>query len=74
MPKFTDKTGGTNRRLLIVPFNADFNDSNENVDIKEQYLKDNHVLEYVLYKAINLEFDRFTIPQVSKNARNIQTR
>ncbi|WP_052998421.1 phage/plasmid primase, P4 family [Staphylococcus aureus] len=71
MPKFTDKTGGTNRRLLIVPFNADFNDSNENVDIKEQYLKDNHVLEYVLYKAINLEFDRFTIPQVSKKMLEI---
>ncbi|HEI3024299.1 TPA: DNA primase [Staphylococcus aureus] len=71
MPKFTDKTGGTNRRLLIVPFNADFNDSNENVDIKEKYLKDNQVLEYVLYKAINLEFDKFTIPQVSKEMLEI---
>lgn len=71
MPKFTDKTGGTNRRLLIVPFNADFNDSNENVDIKEKYLKDKQVLEYVLYKAINLEFDKFTIPQVSKEMLEI---
>ncbi|WP_416349837.1 phage/plasmid primase, P4 family [Mammaliicoccus lentus] len=65
MPKFKDKTGGNNRRLLIVPFKADFNGLIENVDIKEKYLKDTQVLEYVLYKAINLDFDKFITPKAS---------
>lgn len=67
MPKFKDKTGGTNRRLLIVPFKADFNGLKENPDIKEIYLKDKRVLEYVLNKAINLEFDRFIVPKASQD-------
>lgn len=40
MPRFKNKTGGTNRRLLIVPFNADFNGAKENPNIKEKYLTD----------------------------------
>lgn len=67
MPRFKDKTGGNNRRLLIVPFKADFNGAVENVDIKEKYLKDKQVLEYVLYKAINLDFDKFINPKASQN-------
>nr|WP_275590126.1 MULTISPECIES: phage/plasmid primase, P4 family [unclassified Mammaliicoccus] len=66
MPKFKDKTGGNNRRLLIVPFQADFNGLIENVDIKEKYLKDEQVLEYVLYKAIHLDFDKFITPKASQ--------
>lgn len=65
MPRFKNKTGGTNRRLLIVPFNADFNGTKENADIKEKYLCDKNVLEYVLHKAINLEFDKFIEPRIS---------
>lgn len=65
MPRFKNKTGGTNRRLLIVPFNADFNGMKENPDIKEKYLNNKEVLEYVLYKAINLDFKKFIVPQVS---------
>lgn len=65
MPRFKNKSGGTNRRLLIVPFNADFNGTKENPDIKEKYLADKKVLEYVLHKAINLNFNKFKLPRVS---------
>ncbi|MDU0444735.1 phage/plasmid primase, P4 family [Staphylococcus haemolyticus] len=65
MPRFKNKTGGTNRRLLIVPFNANFNGAKENPDIKEKYLNNRKVLEYILYKAINLDFKKFIVPQVS---------
>ncbi|MDW8553065.1 phage/plasmid primase, P4 family [Staphylococcus nepalensis] len=65
MPRFKNKTGGTNRRLLIVPFNADFNGTKENSDIKDKYLADKKVLEYVLNKAINLNFNKFIMPRVS---------
>lgn len=67
MPYFKNKTGGTNRRLLIVPFNADFNGDIERTEIKDTYLKNNKVLEYVLHKAINLDFKNFLIPKVSKD-------
>lgn len=66
MPSFKDKTAGTLRRLLIVPFNANFNGTKENFKIKEDYVKNQQVLEYVLYKAINLDFETFDIPEVSE--------
>lgn len=66
MPSFKDKTAGTLRRLLIVPFNANFNGTKENFKIKEDYVKNEKVLKYVLYKAINLDFATFDIPDVSE--------
>lgn len=65
MPSFKNKTEGTLRRIIIVPFNADFNGEKENFDIKEDYIKRSEVLEYVLHKAINLDFEKFDIPDVS---------
>lgn len=66
MPRFKNKTEGTLRRVLIVPFNADFNGKKENFKIKEEYIKDEKVLQYVLYKAINMDFERFDIPKASQ--------
>src|SRR5699024_2455855 len=37
MPKFRNKTDGTIRRLVIVPFNANFNGGKENFKIKDKY-------------------------------------
>lgn len=67
MPTFKNKTQGTLRRVLIVPFKADFNGGIENFDIKEKYIRDERVLQYVLHKAINLDFSAFDIPKVSEN-------
>ena len=68
MPKFRNKTDGTTRRILIAPFNANFNGSIENFKIKEEYIGTKEVLEYVLHKAINLDFEKFIEPKVSKEA------
>ncbi|WP_414051092.1 phage/plasmid primase, P4 family [Macrococcus animalis] len=65
MPKFRDKTDGNLRRILIVPFKANFNGSVENRKIKDEYIKNEKVLQYVLHKAINLEFEQFSIPKAS---------
>lgn len=51
MPRFSDD-GGVYRRMLIVPFNADFNGTKENPAIKNRYLADPRLLQYVLYKAL----------------------
>ena len=65
MPKFKNKTNGTIRRIVIVPFQADFNGKTENFKIKDEYIKDERVLQFVLYRAINMDFETFDIPKVS---------
>ena len=53
--------------MCIVPFNADFNGQKEKPEIKNQYLKDERLLEWVLYRILNLEkFDKFIEPQAVK--------
>lgn len=66
LPKLKNKTEGTYRRFLIVPFNADFNGQIENRKIRDEYVRRKDVLEFVLYKAIHLDFERFVEPEVSK--------
>ncbi|PGS61460.1 DNA primase [Bacillus cereus] len=65
MPKFKNKTNGTIRRIVIVPFKADFNGKAENFKIKDEYIKNEQVLQFVLYKAIHMDFETFDIPKVS---------
>ena len=66
LPRIKNKTHGTYRRMLIVPFLATFDGVETNYDIKEKYIKDKRVLEFVLHKAINLDFEDFDIPSASK--------
>src|SRR5699024_12108024 len=63
MPKIHNKTGGTYRRILIVPFNAKFDVSSDNRAIKDDYIKQRELLEYVLHKAIHMDFESFTEPR-----------
>lgn len=69
MPRFSDD-GGVYRRMLIVPFNADFNGTGENKAIKEQYLAKQDVLQYVLYTALQkgTKFQCYLMPKASKKA------
>ena len=59
LPRARNKTGWI-RRMLIIPFNADFSGTVENSDIKEKFVSDKNVLEYVLFRALNLEFEQFS--------------
>ncbi|MFD1126271.1 phage/plasmid primase, P4 family [Lentilactobacillus raoultii] len=69
LPNFHNK-GGTMRRIIIVPFNNHFDGSNDNWQIKDDYLTRSDVLEYVLYRALQLDFEKFDIPDASKEALN----
>ena len=53
IPNGGNKTKGWYRRIMIVPFNADFNGEKEKPWIKNEFLANEDVLEYALYKAIN---------------------
>lgn len=66
MPKMRNKSHGLYRRLLMIPFNADFNGQKENPLIKEQYVCDKQVLEYVLKKVLSMRFDKFVEPKATK--------
>lgn len=67
IPNGGNKTKGWYRRIMIVPFNADFNGEVEKPWIKNEFLADKNVLEYVLYKTINQKpFSRFIEPKVVK--------
>lgn len=68
IPNGGNKTNGWYRRIMIVPFNADFNGQIEKPWIKNEFLADKDVLEYVLYKAVNQEpFTQFIEPKVVKD-------
>ena len=60
LPKIRNKSQGAYRRFLIIPFNADFNGQVQDRRIKEEYLKNKIVREYILYKALHLDFEKFS--------------
>lgn len=65
IPNSGNKTKGWYRRVMIVPFNADFNGQAEKPWVKNEFLADKDVLEYVLFKTVNQEpFQQFIVPKV----------
>lgn len=65
LPKTRDKSGSFYRRLIIVPFIKSFTNNGERKYIKNDYISRREVLEYVLHKALNMEFDEYITPQRS---------
>ncbi|CRH90288.1 phage/plasmid primase%2C P4 family%2C C-terminal domain [Chlamydia trachomatis] len=64
LPRGRNKSKGWYRRLCIIPFNADFNGQKERPEIKNEFLKDKELLEWVLFRILNLPaFDKFIEPK-----------
>lgn len=69
IPRIRDKTGAAQRRLLIVPFNAVFNDSDEGFDPKIKYkLVRQEAIEYFIRIGIEglkrvLQNKRYTVSE-----------
>lgn len=66
MPSFKNKSNGTYRRIIIIPFKKTFSSKEDNWAIKDDYINRKEVLEYVLWKAINIDFDRFSEPKATQ--------
>lgn len=65
MPKFKNTSNGTNRRLIIVPFNHQFTSSNDDWRIKDEYVTNPDVSKWVLKKALTMDrFEKFIEPDV----------
>ena len=65
--RFKDKTGSMASRELIIPFSKSFTGA-ERKYIKTDYIARTEVLEYVLFKALNMNFYDFSEPQACKEA------
>lgn len=65
LPKTKDKSDSFYRRLIIVPFLKSFTNNGERKYIKTDYIHETAVLQYVLYKALNMTFDEYITPQSS---------
>ena len=61
MPRINDKSDSFYRRQLFIPFQKCFTGV-ERKYIKEDYLHRKEVLEYVLYKVLNMDYYSFTVP------------
>lgn len=64
IPRARNKTNGWYRRLCIVPFNADFNGNKERPEIKDKFIKNKTLLEWILFKILTMkDFDKFIEPK-----------
>ncbi|EPI27678.1 phage/plasmid primase, P4 family [Enterococcus faecalis] len=64
LPRTKDKTDSLYRRIILVPFLKSFTNNGECKYIKEEYIYREEVLEYVLKKALEVDFDEYIVPQV----------
>lgn len=65
LPKTKDKSDSFYRRLILVPFLKSFTNNGERKYIKDDYIHKQDVLQYVLYKALNMDFDEYITPKSS---------
>ena len=62
IPPIKDKSDAVLNRLLIIPFKANF-EGVKDESIKDEKLNNKIILEYILYTALHLEFDKFIVPE-----------
>lgn len=67
MPKIRDKSDSFFRRQIFVLFDKCFT-GKERAYIKNDYLKRKEVLEYVLYKVLNMNYYELNVPESCKKA------
>ncbi len=63
LPRIKDKSDSLYRRLLVIPFMKCFT-GKERKEIKHDYLHRQDVLEYVLWKVLNMNFYELSVPAV----------
>ena len=60
-PKIRDRSDSFYRRQLFIPFEKSFT-GHERKYIKDDYLHRKEVLEYVLFKVLNMDYYEFDVP------------
>lgn len=67
MPKIRDKSESFYRRQIFILFDKCFT-GKERTYIKDDYLGRSEVLEYVLYKVLNMDYYELNVPESCKKA------
>lgn len=67
MPKVKDNSSSFWRRQLFIPFTKCFTGM-ERKEIKDDYLHRKDVLEYVLCRVLNMNYDSLSVPEACKEA------
>lgn len=67
MPRIKDKSDSFYRRQLFIPFYKTFT-GHERKYIKTDYLQRPEVLEYVLYKVLNMNYEQLSTPETCRIA------
>lgn len=57
LPRFKDITDGLQRRLRIILFNHSYKGTKNNRAIKERYIHNQRLLEFILSRAITMKFE-----------------
>ena len=57
IPRFADTTDGLVRRLRIIEFKKSYKAEDNNRKVKDVYVKDKQLHEYILAKVIDMQFD-----------------
>lgn len=57
MPRFKDTTGGLYRRFRIIQFNKQYEDTPANRKIKDEYINDPQLLQWILKQALTINID-----------------
>lgn len=65
LPKIKDKSNSLYRRMIVIPMMKTFTGI-EKTYIKSDYLKRKDVLEYVLHKVLNMDYDKLPEPEQCK--------
>ncbi len=67
MPRIKDKSDSFYRRQLFIPFTKCFTGA-ERRYIKHDYLHRTEVLEYVMFKVLNMDYYELSVPESCKDA------
>lgn len=68
LPKFADVSDGLLRRLRVIKFNHSYKGQKKNRNIKDKYIKDPRLLEYIACKALDYDSQDFVETKESQEA------
>ena len=67
LPKFKDNTGANYRRIRVIKFNKHYIENADNRKIKDEYIYNKELLEWIVKKAIDVKIDGVMIRTQESN-------
>lgn len=68
VPKFSENTDALYRRIRIIKFNKHYNENAKNRRIKNEYIRNKQLLEWIVKEAVQIKIDGVMITTNESNA------